>query len=57
MIARPLTPAQWCKTKRERDRLDLQELAHGTVLDLIRTARAAGVYAGNLVRTIEEDQA
>lgn len=56
MIACSLTPAQWCKTKEARERIDLHELAHGTVLELFEVASRAHMAPSDLIRLVEEEQ-
>lgn len=56
MISRPMTPAKACKVRREIDKIDLYELAHGTVPELLDTASRAGIDPSDLIRLVEEDQ-
>lgn len=56
MESTAITPAQYCKAKREHDRIDLYELAHGTVLELLEVAFRTSMDPSVLVRLVEEDQ-
>lgn len=57
MISQPMSPAKACKVRREIDNIDLYELAHGTVRQLLNTASRTGIDPSDLIRLIEEDQA